>query len=355
MSLRRPRPPSLSRPATRRQVLIGMTAGIAGAATWTVLDRRRQDGGPDDAVDEVVDELLGEDRPSTFFYQAPDGPVAVPPPRREFYRDPVEGKSQTFGDLYLPASANPSMPVVVLIHGGGWTDGLGLGYMGKLAEDLASFDIAVWNIEYRRIRSGGGYPITLQDCCDAVDYLIELNRSMAGRLDLSRVAVCGHSAGGHLALWVAGRAALAPHLPGANPRQPVQHCVSLAGVADLVRAEKDGDRYLKDLLGTTLEEDAARFVEASPIAHLPTGVQVVAVHGEKDIVVLPIQSESYAEAARQAGDDARAEIVPGGNHDPWTDIRNEPWERVRATLLTMLRVPGHENMPGSYVEAKLGR
>lgn len=354
MSFRRPRPPSLSRPATRRQVLSGMTAGIAGAAAWTVVDRRREDHGPEGAADEIVDELLGEDRPSTFFYQPPDGPVSVPPPRREFYRDPVEGKSQTFGDLYLPASANPSMPVVVLIHGGGWTDGLGLGYMGKLAEDIASFDVAVWNIEYRRIRSGGGYPITLQDCCDAVDYLIDLNQSMAGRLDLSRVAVCGHSSGGHLALWVAGRAALAPNLPGAVVRQPVHHCVSLAGVADLVRAEKDGDRYLKDLLGTTLDEDEAKFEEASPISHLPTGVQVVAVHGEKDDVVLPIQSKSYVEAALRAGDNARLELVPGGNHDPWTDIRNEPWHRVRATLLAMLAVPGHERSPESYLTASLG-
>lgn len=341
--LRRKRIAGLQRPATRRQVLAGMTIGVSGAAAWEFL--RHRDANVPPAVDDVVGEFLGEDRPNTFFYQPPDGPVPVPPPRRVFYRDAASGLGQTFGDLYLPASVNPAFPVVVLIHGGGWADGLGLGYMGKLAEDLASFDVAVWNIEYRRVHSGGGYPITLQDTCDAVDHLTEINKQMGGRIDLGRVAVCGHSAGGHLALWVAGRRALPAHLPGSTPRVPVQHCVSLAGVADLVRAELDGDLYLKDLLGTTLDQDRQRFVDASPVSHLPTGVNVVAIHGEVDNVVLPIQSRIYVDAARAVGDSARLEIVPGGNHDPWTDIRQEPWARVRATLLSMLRVPGHNQPP----------
>ena len=342
--IRRNGAPSLHRPATRRQVLAGMTVGVAGAAVWEVARRRAGFGDTDASA--APGARRGEDRPNTFFYQPPDGPVSVPPPRRVFYHPADEGDGQTFGDLYLPASANPSLPVVVLIHGGGWSAGLGLDYMGKLAQDLASFDIAAWNIEYRRVHSGGGYPITFQDTCDAVDHLLAINHQMGGRIDLNRIAVCGHSAGGHLALWVAGRAALPDHLPGARPLVPVQHCVSLAGVADLVRAEEDGDRYLKALLDSTLTDDRQRFVDASPITHLPTGVEVVAIHGEDDDVVLPVQSRMYVEAARGAGDNARLEIVPGGNHDPWTDIRGEPWQRVRTTLLSMLRVPGHE-LPGA--------
>lgn len=334
MSTSRRRGRTWRRPATRRQVLWGMVAGVGGAAAFSVA-RAGSDSGPDETP-----QVRGVDRPSTFRYQRPDGPVDVLPPRRIFYRDAAEGEQQTFGDFYLPASVNPSMPLVVLVHGGGWSQEQSLDYMGKLAEDIASFDVAVWNIEYRRTGRGGGWPTTVQDVCDAVDYLPELNAQMGGRLNLEAISVCGHSSGGHLALWIAGRSALPANLPGANVRQPVTHCVSLAGVADLVKAEESGDRYLKTLLGTTLDDDRKKFVDASPVSHLPTGVEVVAIHGEKDDVVLPIQSEDYVSKARAAGDAARLEIVPGGNHDPWTDIRQGPWKRVRTILLTQLGVPG---------------
>lgn len=331
MSTSRWRGPAWRRPATRRQMLWGMVAGVGAAAAFTVT---RNESGDDPS------ELRGVDRPSTFHYQRPDGPVDVLPPRRVFYRDADEGAQQTFGDFYLPASINPSMPVVVLVHGGGWSKEQSLEYMGKLAEDLASFDVAVWNIEYRRTGDGGGWPTTVQDVCDAVDHLPKLNEQMGGRLNLDAVSVCGHSSGGHLALWIAGRSALPANMPGANIRQHVSHCVSLAGVADLVKAEESGDRYLKTLLDTTLEDDRKKFVDASPVTHLPTGVSVVAIHGEKDDVVLPAQSEEYVSKARAAGDEARLEIVPGGNHDPWTDIRKPAWKRVRTILLTQLGVPG---------------
>gem|GEM_PF-1034222 len=337
MSMSRRGGPSWRRPATRRQLLLGMAVGMGGAAGLSLA--RHQSGG-EGLSGAVAEEVRGVDRPSTFRYQRPDGPVSVIPPRREFYIDAEAGAQQTFGDLYLPATANPSLPVVILIHGGGWSKELGLEYMGKLAEDLASFDVAVWNIEYRRIGSGGGWPTTVQDVCSAVDYLQDIDKQMGGRLDLERVAVCGHSSGGHLALWVAGRERLPANLPGGKPKQVVSHCVSLAGVADLVSAEESGDRYLKDLLGTTLSDNRDLFVQASPIAHLPTGCQVVTIHGENDDVVLPSQSRAYVDAARAAGDDARLEIVPGGNHDPWTDIRQSPWKRARTILLSQLRVPG---------------
>lgn len=328
--------PSWRRPATRRQLLFGMVAGVGGAAALSLARHRSGE----DLSEAVAEDLRGVDRPATFHYQRPDGPVSVIPPRREFYRDAGEGAGQTFGDLYLPATANPALPVVVLVHGGGWSKGLGLDYMGKLAEDLASFDVAVWNIEYRRIGSGGGWPITVQDACDAVDHLEEIDSRMGGRLDLSRVAVCGHSSGGHLALWIAGRAAVPANLPGSTPRVRASSCVSLAGVADLVTAEESGDRYLKDFFRTTLSEDRALFAAGSPVSHLPTGCAVVAVHGEKDDVVLPEQSREYVDAARAAGDTARLEIVPGGNHDPWTDIKGVPWKRVRTILLAQLGVAG---------------
>ena len=315
---------------SRRSLLIGLSAGVGGAAGWALTSAIT--GNDDDDVGRGQSAEPTEPRP----YVPPEGAVAVREPRRFYYAEPGDTEGQTFGDLYLPESANPALPVVVLIHGGGWKDALGLTYMENQARDLASFDVAVWNVEYRRVDSGGGWPTTVADVCAAVDHLTEVADQTGGRLDLSRVVVAGHSAGGHLALWVAGRARLPSSLPGSRPAVPVTGCVSLAGVADLLAAERAGDRYVAALLGGRPETRQRRYVDASPISHLPTGVPVVCVHGREDKVVLPEQSESYVRAARRAGDPARVSLVPGG-HDPWGDITGQVWHDTRATVLAMAR------------------
>lgn len=319
---------------TRRSVLIGLAAGIGGAAGWaatSTLDDR-EDRRADERARDAPNPDAVEPRP----YRPPEGAVPVREPRRYYYDDPGDTDGQTFGDLYLPDSANPAYPVVVLVHGGGWLDSLGLTYMENQARDLASFDVAVWNIEYRRVASGGGWPTTVADVCTAVDHLAEISAGLNGRLDLRRVVVAGHSAGGHLALWVTGRQGLPSKLPGADPVVPVAGCVSLAGVADLLMAERAGDVYVHRLLGGRPDERRERYADASPVTHVPTGVPVVCIHGSEDTVVLPEQSEAYVRAARQAGDNARLSLVPGG-HDPWGDITGEVWNSTRETLLTMAR------------------
>lgn len=319
---------------TRRSVLTGLAAGLGGAAGWALTSTLgdRADDGTDahDAAGQSSESV------ATRPYRPPEGTVPVREPRRFFYDEPGDTDGQTFGDLYLPESANPALPVVVLIHGGGWRDSLGLAYMENQARDLASFDVAVWNIEYRRVDSGGGWPITVADVCAAVDHLTEISARLDDRLNLRRVVVAGHSSGGHLALWIAGRERLPSSLPGSRPAVPVAGCVSLAGVADLLMAERAGDRYVNDLLGGRPEKRRQRYVDASPVTHLPTGVPVVCIHGRDDKVVRPEQSESYVRTARQAGDPARVTLVPGG-HDPWGDITGDVWHDTRDTLLAMAR------------------
>ena len=135
-----------------------------------------------------------------------EGPDVASPVRITYGEQP-----QQFADLYLPADeATP--PVVVLIHGGFWRAQYGLDLMVPLAEDLADAGYAVWNIEYRRVgQPGGGWPGTLDDVAAAVDELTAVTATHP--LDLDRVAIVGHSAGGHLALWAAGRPAIAPAIP----------------------------------------------------------------------------------------------------------------------------------------------
>lgn len=324
---------------SRRALLVGLSAGGGAAAGWALTDRLGSR--PDRARHGQSAESIAP-RP----YVAPEGAVRVLEPRRFFYDEPGETDGQTFGDLYLPDSANPALPVVVLVHGGGWKDSLGLAYLENHARDLASFDVAVWNVEYRRVDSGGGWPTTVGDVCRAVDHLIEVSTQVGDRLDLSRVVVAGHSAGGHLALWVAGRTRLPSSLPGARPAVPVAGAVSLAGVADLLVAEKAGDQYVADLLGGRPDTRHQRYVDASPVSHLPTGIPVVCAHGRDDKVVLPEQSEEYVRRARRAGDPARLLLLHGG-HDPWGDISGDGWHRTREPLLAMTRgpAPGPDQSP----------
>src|SRR6266516_7793120 len=112
-----------------------------------------------------------------------------------------------FGELHLPTGSGP-FPTVILIHGGFWRNPYGYTLMTSLAEDLAARGIAVWNIDYRRIGDiGGGWPNTFLDVAKATDFLRSLAPTYA--LDINRVVTVGHSAGGHLALWLAAR----PHIP----------------------------------------------------------------------------------------------------------------------------------------------
>src|SRR6185437_307494 len=106
-----------------------------------------------------------------------------------------------FGDLWLPSGAGPH-PVVVFLHGGYWRARYDISYTHPIAADLAARGIAVWNLEYRRVgQSGGGWPGTFEDVARGFDALHDLAQQHS--LDLARVVVMGHSAGGHLAFWLA--------------------------------------------------------------------------------------------------------------------------------------------------------
>src|SRR5215813_5200034 len=116
-----------------------------------------------------------------------------------------------FGELRLPKSPGP-YPVAVIIHGGCWMSQYGLTYMGHLSAALTEAGVATWSIEYRRIgNQGGGWPGTFEDAARATDHLRTLAKSYP--LDLNRVIAIGHSAGGHLALWLAERKNLPKNSP----------------------------------------------------------------------------------------------------------------------------------------------
>ena len=108
-----------------------------------------------------------------------------------------------FGELHVPAGEGP-FPVVIFIHGGCWLAEYDITTTRPLAGALRDQGIAVWNLEYRRVGNpGGNYPGLLLDIGSGTDHLKQLASDYP--LDLSRVIVMGHSAGGHLALWTGAR------------------------------------------------------------------------------------------------------------------------------------------------------
>jgi acetyl esterase/lipase len=222
------------------------------------------------------------------------------------------------GDLYLPQA--PCPPVVCLLHGGFWRMPYGRDEMDAVARDLVARGFAVWNLEYRRIGApGGGWPGTFEDVSAGIDHLATIAADGVV-LDLGRIVVIGHSAGGHLALWCARRNA-AQGMDNAQKHVDVVAVAGLAPVADLVFAHDlaVGNDAVAELLGGSPAERPERYRMASPAAMLPLGVKQLVVHGIAD-AALPIEiSRRYARAAVAAGDDVDFIELDGVGHMDFLD------------------------------------
>ncbi|MFA9445919.1 alpha/beta hydrolase family protein [Egicoccus sp. AB-alg6-2] len=250
------------------------------------------------------------------------------------------------GDLWLPDGEVPDTgwPVVVLIHGGFWRHQYVRTLTEPLARDLARRGLAAWNLEYRRVpppdvvireEDRGGWPATLQDVADGVDRLGDLDAPV----DLGRVAVVGHSAGGQLALWAAGRSRLPAGAVGAGPRVPLAAVVGLAPVADLRGGERAGmgNGAMADLLGGGSDTVPERWELADPLGLVGHGVPVLLVHGEDDESVPPTQTAAYADAVRAAGDEVEVFTGPA-DHMAVIDPVEPLWQRAATWLEERLGV-----------------
>nr|WP_239523192.1 alpha/beta hydrolase [Geodermatophilus normandii] len=228
-------------------------------------------------------------------------------------------------------AAQDPAPVVVVLHGGFWRAAYGIELARPLAADLAAAGYAAVAVEYRRVGTGGGWPTTLEDVAAALDALPGLPDT--SRLDLGDVTVVGHSAGGHLAAWAAGRGRLPAGAPGAVPRVRATAAVLQAGVVDLQHAARQrlGGSAVQEFLGGEPGEVPDRYAVADPVRLLPTGADVLCVHGTSDDVVPLEQSQRYAAAAADAGDRVTVRTVPGGHRVP-IDVAGEAWAVVRHWL-----------------------
>lgn len=245
-----------------------------------------------------------------------------------------------FAELFQPAGANAGPgphPVAVIVHGGCWTkDFGGITQMRNMAGALAAQGIAVWNVEYRRYdEEGGGYPGMYHDVATAMDRL----RTLAPQygLDLARIVLVGHSAGGHLAQWAGSRARLPRSSPlyVADPL-PVPVVISLGGLADLrneaALIKSSCDRCSAQLAGTASAARPDIYADTSPAELLPSGVRTVLIHGELDTVSPPRVGEDYARRARAAGDAADMVVLPGASHYDEVAATSPAWTIVAAQI-----------------------
>ena len=223
--------------------------------------------------------------------------------------------------------------MVALLHGGFWRARRTLELMRPLAADLAGRGFAAWNLEYRRVgQPGGGWPGTFQDVAAGLDHLAEL----AGRepLDLDRLVVAGHSAGGHLALWSAARPGLPAGAPGAGPlgRAPAGGEPG-RGLRPGRRGRRGlGEGAVAEFLGAAPGQAPGRYRLASPLARLPLGVAQLLVHGDADTRVPVAQSRAYAAAAAAAGDPVELVELAGVGHMAVIDPASPAWAEVTRRL-----------------------
>ena len=213
----------------------------------------------------------------------------------------------------------------------------GLTYMGHLSAALAAAGVATWSVEYRRIgNQGGGWPGTFEDVSRAADHLRTIAKTHP--LDLDRVIAVGHSAGGHLALWLAARKILPKDSPvhRADPLL-LRGVVSLAGITDLRRAGTACDANVPELMGGSASDKTAIYDQASPIELLPLGIPSAIVQGSIDPIIPLAMAEDYAIAAKKKGDDAKLILIEKAGHFEVVDPKSSAWEAVRDEVLGLLK------------------
>jgi acetyl esterase/lipase len=242
-------------------------------------------------------------------------------------------------DLWLPARKSRGMPTptVLMVHGGCWMTSIAdRSIMNWLAADLARRGIAVWNIDYRGVdRPGGGYPGTFQDAASAADALRA--QAKAHHLDLSHLVAVGHSAGGHLALWLAAR----PRLPAGSRLHTavrplaIHHVVSLGGLPDLEqdRAEPNGcgPEVIDQLVGPPSLSSRRVYADTSLPRLAPIRVAQTLVNGDQDAIIPTHFAATYAAKMRAKGDRVTVRIVPGQGHVELIAPETRAWaEAVKA-------------------------
>jgi acetyl esterase/lipase len=212
-------------------------------------------------------------------------------------------------DLYLPRNKELPLPLVIWIHGGGFTQGDKTMFVPTF---LTNYGYAVASINYR-FSTDAPFPAQLLDCKSALQFLRE--NALKFRLDSSRIAIFGGSAGGTLAALLGTASADETIKSG---YEQVRAVVDWSGISD-VEKYYDQDPRRRILIEKLLNgkprknKDLAKMASAVNFARKELPPFLI-MHGDQDEVVPVSQSEELYAALRKAGANAQLYIVHGADH-----------------------------------------
>ena len=262
------------------------------------------------------------------------------------HRIPYGSAESQFGDLWLPAARSnieTLWPVVVFLHGGWWSSGFDLRYGNFLCQTLRRQHVAVWSLEYRRTGiTGGGWPTTFQDAASGFDHLRALVENFP--LNLDRAVAVGHSAGGLLAFWLAGRHHVPENSPiHIPPKVPMRGVVGLAGAVDLglllelSTGSFAADRlWVEHLMGGSPAVVPDRYAAGDPGQLLPLPCPQALVQGSADNQIPPLLPERWLAKSRRGSEPCAITLVPGAQHFDVVDPESKAWPATQAAILSLL-------------------
>ncbi len=215
-----------------------------------------------------------------------------------------------FVELWEPAGEPCGS--IVLIHGGYWRQRYDLDSTRRIAAHTSSAGWKVLNIEYRRVDDTFGvWPGMAADVLRSARFA-----------DRHPRVVIGHSAGGHLALWLAAQPGYADAV------------IALAPLADLVKASELAlsDSATTELFGGSATELPDLYASASPIELVPLGLPTVVVHGGADESVPKLLADNYVRSARESGDDVEYIEPAAADHMDVIDPEHPVWRDLDSVL-----------------------
>lgn len=216
--------------------------------------------------------------------------------------------------LAVVAAPNPTGDVLVVFHGGGWTNGY-KEWMLFMAPALVARGVTFVSAGYR-LAPQHVFPAGYHDALDAVAKVHRMIGQWGG--DPSRIFLSGHSAGGHLAAlaavrddWQAARKL---------PQNVVRGALPISGT--YVFGEQSGLSMRPRFLGP---ENSGSDVAAAPMAHVGPGAPPFFVtYGEQDFPHLRRQAEDFEKSLRDADVEVTCMVLPGCNHLAASYASGEP-------------------------------
>ena len=185
-------------------------------------------------------------------------------------------------DIYSPNS-DALNPAILIIHGGCWLNQYDRYYLSHLASSLSDSGLVAVNIEYRRVGdSGGGWPGTFEDIRRAYDFM--KSNSELLHIDTTQIFVTGHSAGGHLALWLAANDASVAGVIG---------LAAITNLSEYANGSGSCQRATPQLMNGLPEADGTQYDLADPMILQNPRASLVLISAERDVIVPPSENTPY--------------------------------------------------------------